>query len=69
VLTEEIPLPSVLGQIEKLDMPKASKGHLLATLERLRDDVERSSMPLSKQVAEACCPAISSLAVRQASVH
>jgi hypothetical protein len=39
VLTEEIPLPSELGHIEKIDIPNAGKGHLLATLERLRDDM------------------------------
>lgn len=39
VLTEPIPLPSELGYIEKIDIPRAGRGHLLATLERLHDDV------------------------------
>jgi hypothetical protein len=39
VLGEEIPLPSELGHVEKIDIPNAGRGHLLATLERFRDDV------------------------------
>ncbi|ORW65947.1 hypothetical protein AWC22_01900 [Mycobacterium riyadhense] len=39
VLTEEIPVACELSHIERIDIPNAGRGHVLPTIERLRDGV------------------------------